>query len=378
MNFEEHAAKPLLRAEGIPTPKGIVAGSAEEAREAAHKLGPCVVKAQVTAGKRGKAGGIRLAADSNEAYEHAQAIMGMRIGGLLVERLLVEQQVAIEREFYAAVLNDAASKCPRVLFSAVGGMDIEELASQQPEALHSRSVDIRSGLQLDDARNLVAVPGLESLRDPLADILLRLYRVYAGNDAELLEINPLCLAADGRILALDCKFTLDDSAVKRREALAALGTAEPLSEHEAQGQELGLKFIQLEGDIAVLANGAGLTMTTMDVIRHLGGEPANFLEIGGDAYTRATAALKLVLDNPRVKSLVVNFCGAFARTDVMTEGVIKAVQELQPGIPMYFSIHGTGARLAREMLKAQLGLASFATMDAAIRAANAVPGRSAS
>ncbi len=372
MNFEEHAAKPLLRAEGIHTPEGFLVGTPNEAREAAQKLGPCVVKAQVTAGKRGKAGGIRLAADPQQAFEHAQSILGMHIGGFKVERLLVEQQVAIEKEFYAAVLNDAASKSPRILFSAVGGMDIEELAVEHPATLRAHCVDIRTGFCIDDAQKLVAVPGLEHQWESLAEVLFQFYQVYANNDAELVEINPLCLTGDGRIMALDCKFTLDDSAIQRRQALAEQGTPEPLSEHEARGQELSLKFIQLDGDVGVLANGAGLTMTTMDVITHLGGKPANFLEIGGEAYTRATAALELVLDNPRIKSLVVNFCGAFARTDVMTGGVIKALQELEPGIPVFFSIHGTGAMEARAMLKAQLGMDSFATMDEAINAANEV------
>ncbi len=378
MNFEEHAAKPLLRAEGIATPEGILAANIDAVRAAAEKLGPCVVKAQVTAGKRGKAGGIRLASDPQQAVNHAQDIFGMHIAGLEVAQVLIEQQVPIEREFYAAVLNDAASKSPRVLFSAIGGMDIEELAARQPTPLRSHIVDIRTGLQLPDALELVAASGLEAQQKALADVLIKLYQVYVNNDAELLEINPLVLTADGRIVALDCKFTLDDSAIKRRGELAAQGTPESLSAAELQGQALGLKFIQLDGDVGVLANGAGLTMTTMDVITHLGGQPANFLEIGGDAYTKATPALKLVLDNPRVKSLMVNFCGAFARTDVMTEGVIAALEELKPDIPVYFSIHGTGAEQARAMLKAALGLASFETMDEAIRAANTAPVRAAS
>jgi succinyl-CoA synthetase beta subunit len=174
---------------------------------------------------------------------------------------------------------------------------------------------------------------------------------------------------DGRVAALDCKLTLDDSALARHETLAAHGSPERLTALESRGQVLGLKYIELDGDVGVLANGAGLTMTTMDVITHLGGRPANFLEIGGEAYTKATPALELVLDNPRVKSLVVNFCGAFARTDVMTGGVLDAVAALKPEIPMFFCIHGTGAAEARTMLRQRLGVDAYPTMDDAIAAA---------
>ena len=215
---------------------------------------------------------------------------------------------------------------------------------------------------------------LDGATDAVAAALAALYDAYAANDAELMEVNPLCLLADGRLVALDCKFTLDDSAIKRREALAGGGTPDRLTELELRGQSLGLKYIELDGEVGVLANGAGLTMTTMDVVTHLGGHAANFLEIGGEAYTKATPALKLVLDNPRVKSLVVNFCGAFARTDVMTEGVLNAVDELKPTLPMFFCIHGTGAADARAMLRERLGVDAYPTMDEAIQAAIAAAG----
>ncbi len=369
MNFTEAAAKPLLRAAGIATPDGQVAATPDEAAAAAGAVGACVVKAQVPAGKRGKAGGIRLAATPDEARAHAGAILGMTIGGHPVDTVLVEAQIPIERELYAAVLNDPASRSPVVMFSAVGGMDIEAIAEAHPEQLRRTPVDIRRGFAAEDARALLAGADLGGREDAVADVLVQLYRAYAGNDAELLEVNPLCLVAGGRVMALDCKFTLDDSALKRREALAAGGTPDRLTDLEARGQALGLKYIALDGDIGVLANGAGLTMTTMDVISHLGGRPANFLEIGGEAYTKATPALKLVLDNPRVKALVVNFCGAFARTDVMTAGVLDAIDELAPTLPMFFSIHGTGAADARAMLHERLGVEAYPTMDEAIAAA---------
>ena len=373
MNFEEHAAKPLLRGVGIATPAGRLARSGGEARSAALELGvPVVVKAQVPAGKRGKAGGIRAAAGPATAGEAAEAILGMDIGGHRVASVLVEEQAAIAAEYYAAVLNDPASKGPLVMFSPEGGMDIEEVAASKPDRVRRLSVDIARGLDLASARALACGFGPEIDVAAVAQVLVALYRAYRDNDAELLEINPLARLEDGRLVALDGKLVLDDSAVKRREALASGGSPEPMTALEARAEGLGLKYIELDGDIGVIANGAGLTMTTMDVITHQGGRPANFLEIGGEAYTKARPALELVLANPRVKCLVVNFCGAFARTDVMTGGVLDAWESLSPDLPVFFSVHGTGSAEARAMLHERLGLTPYPTMDEAIAAAIAV------
>ena len=370
MNFEEHAAKPLLGEAGIPIPRGQLARSAEEARSAAAALGgPVMVKAQAPTGKRGKAGGIRAADSAQQAGEAAQAILGMDIAGHRVESVLVEERAEIVAEYYAAVLNDAASKGPLVMFSPEGGMDIEEVAASMPERLRRTPVDIMRGFDLPAAGTMLAGLGLAADETPVAEVLVALYRAYRENDAELLEVNPLARLADGRLVALDCKFILDDSGVKRREALASRGSPERLTGLEARGQALGLKYIELDGDVGVLGNGAGLTMTTMDVVTRHGGRPANFLEIGGDAYTKATPALELVLDNPRVRCLVVNFCGAFARTDVMTRGVIDAWEELKPAIPVFFSVHGTGSAEARDMLRERLGVTPCETMDEAIASA---------
>ena len=370
MNFEEHAAKPLLRAAGIAVPRCRLARSAAEARAGAAELaGPVVVKAQVPTGKRGKAGGIRAADTAQEAAAAAEAILDLEIAGHRVESVLVEERAAIAAEYYAAILNDAASKGPLVMFSSAGGMDVEEVAASMPERLRRVPVDIARGFDHESARRMLEGLELGDDEAPVAETLVALYRAYRDNDAELLEINPLARIEDGRLVALDCKFTLDDSGIKRREALAQNGTPERLTGLEARGQALGLKYIELDGDIGVLANGAGLTMTTMDVITRHGGRPANFLEIGGEAYTKATPALELVLDNPRVKCLVVNFCGAFARTDVMTGGVLDAWEALAPSIPVFFSVHGTGSAEARAMLRERLGVTPYGTMDEAIAAA---------
>ena len=370
MNFEEHAAKPLLQAAGIAVPGGRLARSADEARAAAAELGGAVVvKAQVPIGKRGKAGGIRTADTTQEAARAADAILGMDIAGHRVEAVLVEERATIAAEYYAAVLNDAASKGPLVMFSSEGGMDIEEVAASMPDRLRRAPVAIARGLDVGSARAMLDGLGLGDDEAPVADTLVALYRAYRDNDAELMEVNPLARLEDGRLVALDCKFTLDDSGIKRREALAGRGTPERLTGLEKRGQSLGLKYIELDGDIGVLANGAGLTMTTMDVITHHGGRPANFLEIGGEAYTKARPALELVLDNPRVRCLVVNFCGAFARTDVMTGGVLDAWEALAPALPVFFSVHGTGSAEARAMLRERLGVTPYETMDEAIAAA---------
>jgi succinyl-CoA synthetase beta subunit len=203
----------------------------------------------------------------------------------------------------------------------------------------------------------------------VADALARLYETYVACDAELLEINPLVVTKDGRVVALDCKFVMDDSAIVRQPAVAPAGTPDKLTGLEARAKAVSLKYIDLEGDVGVLANGAGLTMTTMDVVRHHGGRPANFLEIGGESYTQAKPALELLLSNPRIKSLVINFCGAFARTDVMTQGVIEAIDALKPTLPIFFSVHGTGDVEAIRMLQDRLGITPLATMDDACKAA---------
>ena len=369
MNFEEHAAKPLLSDVGIAVPKSGIALSAEQARALAAEIGPVAVKAQVPTGKRGKAGGIKLAGTPDEAAAAAEQILGMEIAGHRVASLLVEAQIEIAQELYAAVLNDTSSGQPLVIYSTEGGMDIEAVAAEQPAAVRRQVVDIARGFDLEQARVLVAEIGPAGAVEAVAEVLAALYRLYIARDAELVEINPLAVTKSGEVIALDCKFVLDDSALVRQPDIAEQGTPELLSALEARGKDHGLRYIELDGDIGILANGAGVTMTTMDAVTFYGGRPANFLEIGGEAYTKAKPALEIVLANPRVKSLAVNFCGAFARCEVMTEGVIQAWEALRPNIPVFFSIHGTGEAEAVALVRARLGLEPFETMDQAIQAA---------
>jgi succinyl-CoA synthetase beta subunit len=368
MNFTEHAGKAVLRAAGIPTPEGIVARTPEEAADAARRIGKCVIKAQVPTGKRGKAGGIKLAATPDEAAGHARAILGMTIGEHKVDHVLVDPQVNIAREMYAAVLNDPETQGPLLLFSPEGGMDIEEIAAEHPDALLQLPVHIIKGL--DEQALAAAIRRYDPpAASAITDILVKLYEAYRTSDAELIEINPLVQMRDGHFVALDCKLTVDDSALTRQEALARSGTPDKTTDLEARAKVLHLKYIELDGEVGVLANGAGLTMTTMDAIRHFGGNPANFMEIGGDSYTKAIPALEIVLANPNVKALLVNFCGAFARTDVMAEGVVNAWLELKPKIPIVFTIHGTGEDEAIAMVRERLGIEPHDLMDDAVKAA---------
>ncbi len=369
MNFEEHAAKPLLAAAGIAVPESALAATPAEAAAAAERIGPCVVKAQVPTGKRGKAGGIKLAASPAEAEQAAEQILGMDIAGNRVEKVLVEAQADIAAEYYACVLTDAASKGPLMLFSTEGGMDIEAVADADPDKIARLPIDIRSGVDRAATEAALAGIGLGDRSAAVAAVLEKLYGVYVGNDADLVEINPLIATGAGEIVALDCKFSLEDSGANRRQELAAKGAPEKLTELEARGRDLGLRYIELDGDVGVLANGAGLTMTTMDVIRHYGGEPANFLEIGGEAYTLGKPALELVLSNPRVKCLLVNFCGAFARTDVMTEGIVNAWSELKPTLPVFFTIHGTNEDEAIALVRNRLNMEPYDLMDDAVKEA---------
>ncbi len=381
MNLLEHQGKQLLASAGIQVPRGELVSTVDDTIEAVRRLGGhAVCKAQIPAGKRGKSGAVQIVQNLDEARAFAERLLDSDVSGYRVHELIVEQAISIDREFYAAVLDDPDSKGPLVLFSSAGGVDIEEINATQPELVHRLPVDIRGALSEPSAQRLVAAAGVDNQTvRAVAAALVKLHQVYLAADASLVEINPLVLTSDGTVTALDAKITIDPSSVGRQaERLAGLpGGAPPVSgsELERRGQALDLLFIELDGDVGVLANGAGLTMTTLDVITHFGGRPANFLEIGGDAYTKATPALELVLSNPRVKSVLVNFCGAFARTDVMTEGVVKAIESLRPEVPIVFTIHGTGEDEAITLVRERLGVEPYDLMDDAVQAAVAIAGR---
>lgn len=380
MDLLEYQGKQLLREAEICVPQGAIARSPEEAATIAGRIGGRVaVKSQIAAGGRGASGGIRFASNPAEAEQAAHALLGSNVRGFEVRAVLVEAAVEAARELYAAVVNDPASKGPVVLFSAAGGMDIEEINEASPEQVLRVPVDIRHGLSADAAEQQLARTDLASTaRAVVAATLVQAYQLYRAIDAELIEINPLAVTRAGEVVALDAKISLDSSALARHgELLGRLGAGEPDqgTEIERMARDLGLHLIELDGNVGVLANGAGLTMATLDAVSYYGGAASNFLEIGGDAYTKATPALRLVLSNPKVGSLLVNFCGAFARTDVMTDGVIAALEELRPDIQIIFCIHGTGEREAIQMVRERLGIEPYNLMDAAVLAAVAAASR---
>jgi succinyl-CoA synthetase beta subunit len=376
MNFEEHAGKRLLADAGIAVPPAELAASPAQAEAAARRIGACMVKAQVPAGKRGKAGGIRPAATPEEARDCAEAILAMTIAGHRVEKVLVEAQIDVARELYAAIVSDPGSQGPLLLFSTAGGMDVEDMAEHHPDSMQRHPISIREGLLPADAEAIAAVAG-DDVAAALAEVLVSLYGAYRRLDAELLEVNPLAITGDGRVVALDCKLVIDDAAASRQATVVAGGVPEPLTELERRAREAGLKYIELGGSVGILANGAGLTMTTMDAVSHFGGAPANFLEIGGEAYTKAHTALEILLSSPNIRSVLVNFCGAFARTDVMAEGVVAAWKALHPALPIFFTIHGTGEDEAVALVRRELGIEPFEHMDDAVRAAVEAAGNAA-
>jgi succinyl-CoA synthetase beta subunit len=376
MNFEEHAGKRLLAAAGIEVPPAEVVTTSIDAEAAARRIGACVVKAQIPAGKRGKAGGIRPAADPDEARSCAEAILSMTIAGYRVERVLVEAQIEIAQELYAGIVSDPASQGPLLLLSAAGGMDVESIAEHHPSGMRRHPIEIQNGLLPADAEAVAAAAGVGPAA-AVAQVLVKLYSAYRQSDAELIEINPLAITPDGRVVALDCKLVVDDAAAPRQETLIASATPERLTQLERRAKDAGLKYIELAGSVGILANGAGLTMTTMDAVAHYGGAPANFLEIGGEAYTKAQTALEILLSSPNVKSVLVNFCGAFARTDVMAEGVVAAWKALDPRLPIFFTIHGTGEDEAVALVRRELGIEPFEHMDDAVQAAVRAAGQRA-
>ena len=349
MKLTEYQAKALLAERGVPVPPSRLVTTVETAVAAADDLGGKVaVKAQVRSGGRGKAGGVVVVSSASEAGEAAAKILGSVLAGETVTELLIEQAVDIAEERYLSVMIDPSAGRPLLMRSDQGGVEIEAMT----EGIERTVIDAAGFVAPDPFTAMVV--------DAFMDL-----------DALLVEINPLAVTAGGELIALDAKIELDDSAafrqthpgIDRDEMAGQEGT-----EREQAAAELGLRLIELGGDIAVLANGAGLTMATMDAIVHAGGAPANFLEIGGDAYTKATPALELVLSQPGVTSLLVNFCGAFARCDVMTAGVVEAWNTLKPDIPINFSISGTGQDEAYQMVR-DLGYEPHPSMESAVNAA---------
>lgn len=354
MDLYEYQGKELLRQFGIETLQGIVAETPEEAREAAQELGggTVAVKAQVLTGGRGKAGGIKLAHSPEEAYEAAEQILGMDIRGHTVRRVLIEAGAEIASEMYLSITVDRAEKKPLILFSTEGGVDIEEVAETKPEALVRLHIDPLLGLMPFQVRKLGFGAGLErDVARGVGKVLDALHAAFVGTDASLVEINPLVLTGDGRVLALDAKVTIDDSSLFRHEALAELRDVEAADPEEQRAAEVGLQYVKLDGDVGILGNGAGLVMSTLDVVAQAGGAPANFCDVGGGADAdKISTALDIVTANKNVKSVFFNIFGGITRGDEVARGLLAALERSSITLPIVVRLDGTNAEEGRRIL----------------------------
>ncbi len=367
MKLHEYQAKQLLARAGIPTPDGRLATTPEEAEAAARAIGTTVaVKAQVHAGGRGKAGGIKIAKTPNEARDHASSILHMQIKGMRVRKVYVERAASVAKELYLGITLDRDRHRPVVMLSTVGGVDIEEVASSTPEKIARGWPDPLIGLLPFEARALcfaAAVPAEQ--RNAVADVAQRLYQVYAGNDAMLVEINPLFVQTDGSVLAGDAKLDVDDNALFRQPELRDWKEISPDEEVEERARALGFSYVQLDGDVGIIGNGAGLVMGTLDAVRNAGGHAANFLDVGGGAKESVVrSALEIVLANNKVKSVLINIFGGITRGDEVARGILSVLSTHPPHVPLVIRLSGTEAEAGRRLLEGA-PLVSRATMDEA-------------
>jgi succinyl-CoA synthetase beta subunit len=382
MNLHEYQSKKIFAAYGIPVPPGQVAASADEAVAAARKLGGevWVVKAQVHAGGRGKAGGVKVVRDADAVHAAAAGMLGRRLvtkqtgaDGLPINQVYVESGSQIAREIYLSLTLNREKSRIAVVASSAGGMDIEEVAAKQPEKILSVTIHPAVGLEAYQARELAFGLGLSGAQiNEFTSILKGLYKLYIEQDASLVEVNPLIVTGEGKLVALDAKIGIDANALFRHPELVALRDKSQEDPIEARAAEHDLNYVSLDGDIACMVNGAGLAMATMDIIKLHGGKPANFLDVGGGATVeRVTAAFELILANPKVRAILVNIFGGIVRCDVIAEGVIAAVKKVDVKVPVVVRLEGTNAREARELL-AGSGLAVTPAADLTDAAKKAV------
>jgi succinyl-CoA synthetase beta subunit len=377
MKLQEYRAKEILARHGVPLLPGEVATTPGEARAAAERIGgPVVVKAQVLVGGRGKAGGVKLAATPAEAEARAREIIGLDIKGVTVKTVLVAPAAEIVQEYYLGLILDRAARAITIIASAEGGVEIEETARTNPDAILRLRLHPLLGLQDHNLRRVAFFLGLSpDLRGQLAPVLRGLYGAFVGSDADLAEINPLVVTRDGDLVALDAKITLDDSALPRHSDLAEMRDLNEEEPSETAAREAGISFIKLDGSIGCMVNGAGLAMTTMDLVKLAGGEPANFLDIGGGAKAdRVSAALRIILDDPNVKAILINIFGGITRGDEVARGIVEARASLPREVPMVVRIVGTNAEEARPILAEANLITADSLDDAAAKAVVAARG----
>jgi len=377
MKLHEYQSKLIFAEYGVPIPKGRVAATASEAKQIAEELGGrVVVKSQVLVGGRGKAGGIRLAKSPAEAEEIATQILGMEIKGLPVRKVLIDEAADIQHEIYLGITNDRAARRPVMMASSEGGVDIEEVARVTPEKIIRAHIDPLMGLQGYQARDIAA--GIDLPRElwrSFGKIAEGLWQAYKQSDATLAEINPLVITNDKRLLAVDGKMVLDDSALFLHPELADKRDLDVEASAEIEARKYGLSFIKLDGDIGCMVNGAGLAMTSMDVIKFFGGEPANFLDIGGGANAeKVAAAFRIILSDPNIKAILINIFGGITRGDEVARGILAAMEEVKPDVPMVVRLVGTNAEEGRKLLADAKMITADTLADAAQKAVAAAKG----
>ena len=371
MNIHEYQAKELLRAEGIPIPAGDVATTPDEAEAIARKIGgPVVVKAQVHAGGRGKAGGVKLAKDAQEARERASKILGMQIKGLTVQKVLVTAAADIASEAYVGIIVDRAAKKPVFMVSPAGGIDIEEVAAKTPEKIMKLPVDTRYGLTPYQASQLgfFLYDDVKKVR-AAAKIMQQLYSAFMKAGCSLAEINPLVVTPEGEVIALDAKMSIDDNELDRLPHLAKLRDETAEEPSEVQARNANLTFIKLDGNVGCCVNGAGLAMATMDLVKFYGGEPANFLDIGGSSNPeKVVNALRIITSDPNVRAILFNIFGGITRTDDVANGIVTATKQNPLKVPIVIRLTGTNEEIAVKILK-ENGFSAMTDMDEAVKKA---------
>jgi len=371
MNIHEYQAKECFRAAGIPVPPGDVARTADEAEAIARKFGGMtVVKAQVHSGGRGKAGGVKLAKTPEEAREHASRILGMEIKGLTVDKVLVTTAEDIASEAYVGVLVDRKTQAPTFMVSSEGGVDIEQVAATNPDAIRKLTVDPRYGLlphqALWLANALYDDPGIIK---QAAKIIGQLYVAFVNSGASMAEINPLIVTKAGEVKAIDAKMSIDDSELFRRKEVAAMRDTSDEPAAETKARDAGLSFVKLDGDVGCCVNGAGLAMATMDLVKYYGGEPANFLDIGGSSNPdKVVAALEIITSDPSVKSILFNIFGGITRCDDVANGIVTATQRIDIEVPVVIRLTGTNEELGVQILE-KAGFSAYTSMDEVVEKA---------
>jgi succinyl-CoA synthetase beta subunit len=371
MKIHEYQAKEIFADAGIPVPRGEVAETVADAVGLAEQYGrPVMVKAQVHVGGRGKAGGVKFAENVEAVRVWAQKILGLDIKGLTVNKVLITEAVDILTESYVGIIIDRATKCPVIMVSPAGGIDIEEVAAETPEKIHKLAVNPTRGLRSYQARDLAAklYKDIKQVRQA-ADIIMKLYDVFWKVDASLVEINPLITTPDGKVLAIDAKLNVDDNGLYRQREVNAMRDIQSEDPAEVEAREGDLSFVKLNGNIGCIVNGAGLAMATMDLVKHYGGDPANFLDIGGSSNPqKVLTAMKIILSDSNIRSILINIFGGITRCDDVANGIVMAYEELKPEIPVVVRLTGTNEAKAQKILKT-VNLKSADTLDNVVKEA---------